>query len=259
MTTRALEKEEIFKLFSNVSGKYAPRDRMTLICGISMGLRAQEICQLSVGDVLAFNGDFKTYVAIRPETAKGGRGRVIRVGQKIKDALDQFMGYKKEKAESLQTDAPLFVSQKGGGFSRQQLFRVMQRIFQKAGIDQSPHCLRKTGATLYYLGSGYDLIATQQFLGHTDPSVTRVYIGLTTEELALYSEQLADALFLALEGREEKCNTFHDMLHFSDSDLFVELQQRGYDTSPLLEKKRKQQLEEARVVSIDIARHKATV
>lgn len=256
MTTRALEKGEIGKLFGSVSGKYAPRNRMMLICGISMALRATEICQLKVSDVLDLNGAIKTYVTIRPETAKGGRGRVVRIGEKIKDAIGQFLVYKKERGEGLGADCPLFVSQKGGCLSRQQLFRVMQRIFQKAGIDQSPHCLRKTGATLYYIESSYDIIATQQFLGHSDPSITRKYIGLTTEELTLYSERLADVLFLAIEGVAEKGNTPYDLLHFSDSDLLLELQQRGYDISPLLAEKRTHQLNDAAVVSIDVAKYK---
>jgi integrase/recombinase XerD len=253
-TTRALEKQEIHKLFSGVSGKYATRNRTMLICGISMALRATELISLNVGDVLDRNGTVKTYVDIRPETAKFERGRTVRIGEKVKRVLEEYIEYKREMGERVRKNVPLFVSQKGGVMTRQQLFRVMQEIFRQADINQSPHSLRKTGGTLYYLESGYDVIATQQFLGHTDPSTTRKYIGLTSEELALYSERLADVLFNAIEGNFEKCNTIQQMLHFSDADLLIELQQRGYDIGSLLKQKRKQELQNAEIISIDVGR-----
>jgi len=95
------------------------------------------------------------------------------------------------------------------------------------------HSLRKTGATIYYIESDYDLIATQQFLGHADPSTTRRYIGLTTEQLIDYSERLANHLFSAIQsGKTEKSNR-NNMLDFnltdiSDEKLIFELIKRGY-------------------------------
>ena len=53
------------------------------------------------------------------------------------------------------------------------LFRIVKSILKEAGIDESVHTLRKTGGTHYYVKSNYDLIATQQFLGHSNPSITR--------------------------------------------------------------------------------------
>jgi site-specific recombinase XerD len=81
-----------------------------------------------------------------------------------------FLSWKRQNKESCAKRTPLFVSQKGGHLTRQALFEIVKRIFRDASIEQSPHCLRKTGATLYYIESDYDLIATQHFLGHADPS-----------------------------------------------------------------------------------------
>jgi site-specific recombinase XerD len=257
MPTRALEKTEIKKIFDRIDSKYAHRNQTMLICGIAMALRATELCQLHTSDVLDNNGDIKNYITIRAETAKFEKARTIRIGKKVKTALKEFIAYKKDVGESVAEAAPLFLSQKGGCMTRQQLFRVMQRIFKQAAIDQSPHALRKTGATLYYIESGYDLIATQQFLGHANPSTTREYIGLTTEELETYSERLADVLFWAIAGEDEKRDTIPNLLHFADSDLLLELKQRGYTIEPLLAEKRTQQLSAAKVISIDVARAKS--
>ena len=65
--------------------------------------------------------------------------------------------------------------------------------------------------------SDYDLIATQQFLGHADPSTTRKYIGLDTAKLVEYSEKLSDYLRDAIFGKTDKYNTSTRVLHFSKS------------------------------------------
>ena len=44
------------------------------------------------------------------------------------------------------------------------------------------------------------------------------------------------------------------MLHFSDSDLLLELLKRVYDINDWLEQRRRQELKEAKVVSIDVGR-----
>jgi len=108
------------------------------------------------------------------------------------------------------------VSQKGGHLTRVALFQIVRKIFDAAGIDQSPHCLRKTGGTIYYIESDYDLIATQKFLGHADPSTTRRYIGLTTEQIVEYAEKLSDHLFSAIRtGSYLEFNSIFFMYDFT--------------------------------------------
>lgn len=235
MTTRALEDNEIQAIFENVNGIHAKRNETLLIVGIGMALRASELVGLQVGDV--YNEAPKSYVTIRAETAKFGKERTIRIGDDIQNTIADFMEWKIETGESVERGAPMFVSQKGGHLTRIALFQIVKDIFGKAGINQSPHCLRKTGATLYYIESDYDLIATQQFLGHADPSTTRRYIGLTSEQIAEYSERMSDHLFSAIRaGKVEKFNRRDKMLDFnltniSTAELIVELQARGIDVT----------------------------
>jgi integrase/recombinase XerD len=197
MTTRSLEDHEIKSIFGHIDGTNAKRNEMLLIVGIGLALRASELVGLEVGDV--YDGEnAKSYVTIRACTAKFNKERLIRIGDDIQSAIVDFIAWKEDKRESVSPSAPLFVSQKGGHLTRQALFEIVKRIFRKAKIDQSPHCLRKTGGTIYYIESDYDLIATQQFLGHTDPSTTRKYIGLTTNQVVEYAEKLSDHLFSAI-------------------------------------------------------------
>jgi len=234
MTTRALEDSEIKAIFENVNCTHAKRNETLLIVGIGLALRASELVGLNVADV--YDGDSpKSYVTIRAETAKFNKERTIRIGDDIQNTIADFMEWKVETGESVEKGYPLFVSQKGGHLTRIALFQIVKEIFYKAGIDQSPHCLRKTGATLYYIESDYDLIATQQFLGHADPSTTRRYIGLTSVKIAEYAERMSDHLFSAIHlGKVEKFNRSDNMLNFnlteiSTAELIVELQARGID------------------------------
>lgn len=250
--TRALEHQEIHQLFSGIEGTFALRNKTMLVCGIAMALRATELVKLNVGDVLASNGRIKTYITVRAETAKFNKSRRIRIGQPIRELLAAFIDNKRESGESLLPDAPLFVSRQGGHMTRQTLFLLLKKVFDKAGIDESPHCLRKTGGTLYYIESSYDIIATQEFLGHEDPATTKKYIGRDTKQIVAYSEKLAETLKNAMSG---ELNSNDQMLNslksYSNAELVMELAQRGFDINFLTEQMRKRELRASKVISID--------
>jgi len=227
MTTRALEDQEIKAIFENVSGVHAKRNETLLITGIGLALRASELVGLKVSDV--YDRQVKSYVTIRPETAKFGKERTIRIGDGIQQTISDFLSWKRQNKESCAKKAPLFVSQKKGHLTRQALFEIIKRIFRDIGVEQSPHCLRKTGATIYYIESDYDLIATQHFLGHADPSTTRRYIGLTSEQIVEYAERMANHLFGAI--REGKFNSIGNMSHLTIEGALKFLTMQGFEVS----------------------------
>jgi integrase/recombinase XerD len=227
MTTRALEDSEIKAIFEHISGTHAKRNETLLITGIGLALRASELVGLKVSDV--YDKKVKSYVTIRPETAKFGKERTIRIGDGIQDTIADFLDWKRQNKESCAKRAPLFVSQKKGHLTRQALFEIIKRIFREAGIEQSPHCLRKTGATIYYIESDYDLIATQHFLGHSDPSTTRKYIGLTSEQIVEYAQRMSDHLFSAI--RDGKFNSVVQMSHLTVEGALQFLTAQGFQVS----------------------------
>ena len=200
-TTRALEDAEIFAMFESIGGKYVQRNRTMLTLGIHMALRATELCGLTVGDV--YDGqDIRTYVSIRPETAKFFKARKVRISSAIRSALRDFIEWKGQSGEPISPEFPLFISERGDHLSRKMLFVIVKSALKNTSINESPHCLRKTGATIYYIESDYDLLATQHFLGHGDPSTTRDYIGLTSQQIAEYCERSGNRLIKAMrEGR----------------------------------------------------------
>ena len=231
MTTRALEDAEIKAIFDHISGWNAQRNEMLLIVGIGMALRASELVGLQIGDVYD-RKKVKSYVTIRPETAKFSKGREVRMWEIVIDEVAAFIDWKAKQGESLSPEAPLFVSREGGHLTRQALFELVKKIFNVAGVNQSCHALRKTGATIFYLASDYDLIATQQFLGHASPNTTRRYIGIPSQKVKKYSATSSEWLRNAIEFGE--FDTTYNMSNSNltenaTSELIMELIARGFD------------------------------
>ena len=78
----------------------------------------------------------------------------------------------------------MFVNQRGGGLTRQGLYKIVQRHAATAGLasKMSPHTLRHSFAT-HLLAGGCDLRSLQEMLGHADIATTQLYTHLSAERL----------------------------------------------------------------------------
>ena len=78
----------------------------------------------------------------------------------------------------------LFVNRRGGGLTRQGLYKIVQRHARAVGLEDrmSPHTLRHTFAT-HLLAGGCDLRSLQEMLGHADIATTQIYTHLSAERL----------------------------------------------------------------------------
>ena len=79
----------------------------------------------------------------------------------------------------------MFVNLRGGGLSRQGLYKIVQRHARTAGLERrmSPHTLRHTFAT-HLLAGGCDLRSLQEMLGHADIGTTQIYTHLSARAAA---------------------------------------------------------------------------
>ncbi len=113
---------------------------------------------------------------------KGSKRRSVPIGGK---ALDAYSAWLVQRVGWAGEDAALFISQRGGRLTPQQIrVRLKQRSL-KAGLATPvhPHMLRHSFAS-HVLQSSGDLRAVQELLGHANITTTQVYTRLDFQHLA---------------------------------------------------------------------------
>lgn len=154
--------------------KVAVRDYLVVLLALETGLRVMEIAGLNCGDVY-LNGAFS---AVLVQRGKGGKRRVVRIGQATQNHLRQYLVWKDRLGEPTEPEFPLLMSSNTG---RHMTTRAIQKAFKRAaaraGLPEhySIHCLRHTYACELYRASGYNLRLVQKQLGHASIRTTEVY------------------------------------------------------------------------------------
>jgi integrase/recombinase XerD len=154
---QVLSRDEVARLLEQPRGTSpaALRDRALLETMYACGLRASEAIGLELSELDLQDGILGAYLE---------RGRPALVG--------------------IRPERRVFVNLRGGGLSRQGLYKIVGRHARSAGLEHrmSPHTLRHTFAT-HLLSGGCDLRSLQEMLGHADIGTTQIYTHLSTERL----------------------------------------------------------------------------
>ena len=150
------------------------RDRAMLALLYATGMRVTELLTIRLMDL-----DLQRGVAIA--TGKGRKQRMIPVGSHAVNAVQHYLDHARGdlaagRAANGRSSAPLFLTIRGKGMSRQGFFKRLRALAKAAGIERSisPHKLRHSFAT-HLLANGADLRAIQDMLGHADIATTQVY------------------------------------------------------------------------------------
>ena len=149
----------------------AHRDRALILTLLDTGLRASELCALTVGDVDQATGQV---VVTHGEAggAKGGRGRVVYLGQVARRALWRYLASRDDGEER---GAPLFLGKGQRRMNKGVLLHLIARLGEKAGVAHAhPHRFRHTFA-ITYLRSGGDVFTLQALLGHRTMEMVQHY------------------------------------------------------------------------------------
>jgi integrase/recombinase XerD len=176
---QVLTRDEVARLLEAPRGtKHAAlRDRALLELMYACGLRASEAIGIEIGDVDLESGILRA-------RGKGSKERLVPIGSAASRALVAYLGRGRPRLVGDRLEARLFVNHRGGGLTRQGLYKIVQRHARAAGLDgkMSPHTLRHTFAT-HLLAGGCDLRSLQEMLGHADIATTQVYTHLSAERL----------------------------------------------------------------------------
>lgn len=160
------------------------RDRVLLEMVYATGLRVSELVGLTVQQLDRQQGLVRIM-------GKGGKERIVPVGEVALNWLNRYF----EQARSVLLKGKgvtdyVFVTQRGGGITRQAFWYIIKRYAGLADIKVSisPHTLRHAFAT-HLLNNGADLRAVQMLLGHSDLSTTQIYTHLAKARLQEFHEE----------------------------------------------------------------------
>jgi integrase/recombinase XerD len=176
---RVLSREQVTKLLAQPKGSepLALRDRALLELMYACGLRVSETIGLGLEDVDLEEGMLRA-------RGKGSKERVVPVGRRAVSALDAYRLRGRPLLVGGRVERSLFVNHRGGGLTRQGLYKIIQSHARSAGLAEqmTPHTLRHTFAT-HLLAGGCDLRSLQEMLGHADLATTQVYTHLSADRL----------------------------------------------------------------------------
>lgn len=170
--------EEISKLLDmelNTPNDYRNKAIMELL--YATGLRISELVNLEYVN-LDLENDFLRIMG------KGKKERVVPIGEIAMDYLKLYLEEYRPYFVKKEQNNYIFLNYLGKKISRQGVFKILDDIQLKSGINKniSPHTLRHSFAT-HLLNNGVDLRVIQELLGHDDISTTEIYTHVANEQI----------------------------------------------------------------------------
>jgi integrase/recombinase XerD len=170
------------------------RDKAILSLLLDSGIRASELCGLSIGNVCLDPKD--AYIKV---FGKGQQWGEVGIGENARRAIQKYIRTWREptveyefeqkklnlsprqeaqaKRQAIQ-QAPLFVGRSGDPFKRNGLLQLIWRLGDWAeieGLRYSPHVFRHTFSKLFMQNNG-DIYKLSKLLRHSSVSVTERYL-----------------------------------------------------------------------------------
>lgn len=159
------------------------RDRAMIELMYASGLRVSELVTLSIMDVGMGEGVLRV-------TGKGDKTRLVPFGEEARHWMNGYFTEARPVILGGQLSDDFFVTNRGGGMTRQMFWEIIKKYAGLAGITVplSPHTLRHAFAT-HLVNHGADLRVVQMLLGHADISTTQLYTYVAQERLKLIHKE----------------------------------------------------------------------
>lgn len=185
MTKKAhvLSPDEYKRLIKIAStSNHARRDTLLILMSYGLGLRAIELANLKMGDVIKEDGTIIESVILKK--TKGNVKRTFYlIDKRIKEALLEYVKERKSRKEVFSLTQPLFLSQKNGSFTNLTLAIRFNNLYKMAGITgASSHSGRRTFAT-NLIEKGMDIKSVSVLMGHSNIQMTSEYVQENPERL----------------------------------------------------------------------------
>lgn len=176
---RTMTVDEMFVLLEGIGGDdtASARDRAILELLYASGLRVSELVGLDLGDLDLTGGLVRAL-------GKGNKERMVPFGRQAREALKRWLSVSAPLRKRDGDADALFLNLRGGRLTDRSVRRILINRLREVAIHAklSPHDLRHSFAT-HMLGSGADLRAIQELLGHASLSTTQRYTHVNTDAL----------------------------------------------------------------------------
>ena len=150
----------------------AERDKAIILMLLDTGIRASELCDLTIGDYDEKLGRFHI------RHGKNDKARFVVAGKRTQRAIWRYL-LRRPKAK--QGD-PLFAT-RDGVMDRTNLYHTIKRLGDRAGItDAHPHKFRHTYA-INFLRNGGNVKTLQEILGHESMDMVMNYVHLAEQDI----------------------------------------------------------------------------
>ena len=172
--------ESQFKQVMAVARIHAEPERNValLYFSFALGLRAKELSQLLIRDVVNPDSKIKDEVLLTRAATKGRKQRLVYLTNKdVRKALAVYLHVRRERNSlTVRPQEPLFLSRKGGAFSPNTMQMLFKRMYCWAGLAHaSSHSGRRTFATSL-IERGVDIKAVSSLMGHSSVAMTARYV-----------------------------------------------------------------------------------
>lgn len=189
------------------------RDKTLLCFMYASGTRAQEVCDLTVGDI--------KFYPDRAGINIHGKGQKVRRIGIPRDASNMLKRYIEHRKILNDTERHVFSSQTHEKMSVSCVEEIFSKYIDKAKRqtpdkfrdNYTPHSMRHTTAT-HMLEAGVPLIVVKNFLGHVSLQTTQIYIEITQDTMNRQLKSWNDKWFLKDNSHAENSNAKSNIPEF---------------------------------------------
>ena len=174
--SKELTREEFHRLLKSAQSQGKERLELLMETVCATGIRVSEVRYITVEAAL------RGVAEVRMK----GKIRMILLPKKLCRKLLRYA--KRQKT----TAGEIFLTSRGEGLSRKQIWREMKSLCEEAAVEPSkvfPHNLRHLFATLFYRVCR-DIVKMADVLGHSSIETTRIYLISTGTEHARCLDRL---------------------------------------------------------------------
>ena len=184
------------------NSKVGIRDKTLLCFMYASGMRAQEVCDLRVGDI-QFYAD-RAGINVH---GKGNKVRRIGIPTGASEMLKKYIRYRRIEGNP---DRHVFSSQTHEKMSISCIEEIYKKYVLKAKAacptmflkNYTPHSMRHTTAT-HMLEAGVPLIVVKNFLGHVSVQTTQIYAEVTQDTMNKHLKEWNERWFAESDDNKE--------------------------------------------------------